>query len=35
MTGPERDARYFYKKAAGLLKEIQAEVTAGQSENQG
>jgi hypothetical protein len=34
-TGPERDARHFYKKAAELLQEIQAEVSAAQPENQG
>jgi hypothetical protein len=27
-TGPGRDARYFYQKAARLLEEIQAEVSA-------
>jgi hypothetical protein len=29
-TGPERDARLFYQEAAAILKEIQAEVSAGQ-----
>jgi hypothetical protein len=28
-SGPERDARYFYKRAARVLQEIQAEVSAG------
>jgi hypothetical protein len=26
--GPARDAQYFYQRAAGLLKDIQAEVSA-------
>jgi hypothetical protein len=27
-TGPERDARFFYQKAASILEAIQAEVLA-------
>jgi hypothetical protein len=28
-TGPERDARLFYQRAAAILQDIQAEVSAG------
>ena len=30
-TGPERDARSFYQRAAAILQEIQAEVSAGRA----
>jgi hypothetical protein len=29
VTGPERDARLFYQRAAAILREIQAEVSGG------
>lgn len=29
MSGPARDAQHFYERAAALLREIQAEVSAG------